>query len=287
MARSRNIKPGFFMNDKLAEIEPLGRLLFAGLWCIADREGRLEDRPKRIKAEVLPYDDCDVDYLLGQLAKHDFIIRYEVDSELYIQVSNFSKHQNPHKNEATSTIPAPDNSSTSTVQTPEQRKEESSVNTDLVGSLDSSGTSTVQVPDMYNTNPADSLNMIPDSLNPITTTLTPESSGRELFQTFEKEFGRPLSPFEIEILRSWTGEFSQDLICQGLKVAVLSQNRSFRYIQGILTRWQGEGVKCVQDVENLERRHLEQKRNRASPEKRKSTADQNAQVLEAVFGGET
>ena len=60
MARSRNIKPGFFLNDDLAECEPLARLLFAGLWCIADREGRLEDRPKRIKIEVLPYDNCDV-----------------------------------------------------------------------------------------------------------------------------------------------------------------------------------------------------------------------------------
>jgi len=64
MARARNIKPGFFMDDVLAEIEPLGRILFAGLWCIADREGRLEDRPKRIKAEVLPYDECDMDNLL-------------------------------------------------------------------------------------------------------------------------------------------------------------------------------------------------------------------------------
>jgi len=43
--RSRNIKPGFFMNELLPEIELLGRLLFIGLWLLADREGRLEDRP--------------------------------------------------------------------------------------------------------------------------------------------------------------------------------------------------------------------------------------------------
>jgi hypothetical protein len=61
MARARNIKPGFFANDVLAEIDPLGRLLFAGLWTIADREGRLEDRIKKIKAQILPYDDCDCD----------------------------------------------------------------------------------------------------------------------------------------------------------------------------------------------------------------------------------
>lgn len=107
MARSRNIKPGFFLNDKLAECEPLARLLFAGLWCIADREGRLEDRPKRIKAEVLPYDDCDIDQLLNQLAEHGFIIRYEIAGNRYIQVTNFSKHQNPHYKESESIIPSP------------------------------------------------------------------------------------------------------------------------------------------------------------------------------------
>jgi 5-methylcytosine-specific restriction endonuclease McrA len=96
------------MNDELAEVEPLGRLLFAGLWCIADREGRLEDRPKRIKAEVLPYDDCDVDDLLNKLAEREFIIRYEVNGEKYIQVVNFIKHQNPHYKEVPSEIPAPE-----------------------------------------------------------------------------------------------------------------------------------------------------------------------------------
>jgi hypothetical protein len=48
MARSRNIKPGFFTNDELAECHPLGRLLFAGLWTIADKRG-LDDRPKKLK----------------------------------------------------------------------------------------------------------------------------------------------------------------------------------------------------------------------------------------------
>jgi hypothetical protein len=109
VARSRNIKPGFFKNEELAEIEPLGRILFEGLWCLADREGRLEDRPKRIKAEVLAYDDCDVDNLLEQLHNKGFIIRYEVDGKRYIQVTNFARHQKPHPNEKASVIPAPGN----------------------------------------------------------------------------------------------------------------------------------------------------------------------------------
>ena len=45
MARTRSIKPGFFTNDLLGEIHPLGRILFAGLWCQADRLGIVEYRP--------------------------------------------------------------------------------------------------------------------------------------------------------------------------------------------------------------------------------------------------
>lgn len=118
MARSRNLKPSFFTNDRLAEIEPLGRLLFAGLWTIADREGRLEDRPKRIKAEILPYDNADTDKLLLDLQAAGFILRYSVNGGRFIQVLAFAKHQNPHVREGPSTIPAPDKHSASTVPVP-------------------------------------------------------------------------------------------------------------------------------------------------------------------------
>lgn len=105
MARSRNIKPGFFTNEELADCDPLARLLYAGLWCIADREGRLEDRPKRIKAEILPYDDCDTEELLMQLADQQFIARYEHTGLKLIQVIQFGKHQHPHQNEPASKLP--------------------------------------------------------------------------------------------------------------------------------------------------------------------------------------
>jgi hypothetical protein len=119
MARARNLKPSFFTNDILAEVPALGRLLFQGLWCVADREGRLADRPRKLKAEILPYDDCDVEAMLCMLAERGFIQRYQVNGERFIQVVNFTKHQNPHIKESASSIPAPDEHSASTVQAPE------------------------------------------------------------------------------------------------------------------------------------------------------------------------
>ena len=107
MARLRTIKPGFFVDEELGDCQPLARILFAALWTIADLEGRLEDRPRRIKVECLPYDDCDADQLLGELATHDFIIRYTVDGKHFIAIPTWHKHQRPHPREAASIFPAP------------------------------------------------------------------------------------------------------------------------------------------------------------------------------------
>lgn len=118
MARARNIKPGFFTNEELVELPFSTRLLFIGMWTIADRAGRLEDRPKRIKMAVFPADDVDVDDALNQLQASGFLLRYEVDGARYIQILAFDKHQNPHKDEKQSSIPAPYEHHASTVQTP-------------------------------------------------------------------------------------------------------------------------------------------------------------------------
>lgn len=84
---------------------------------------RLNDRPKKIKAEILPYDECNTDG--GKTLQNMGLIRYEVDGTKYIQVVNFDKHQNPHVKEQASEIPAPDKHSASTVQ--EQDKNQKSM----------------------------------------------------------------------------------------------------------------------------------------------------------------
>jgi hypothetical protein len=106
--RTRSIRPGFFTNDALGELQPVVRLLFAGLWTVADREGRVLDRPKKLKAELLAYDHVNVDKALDQLAERGFIERYEGGGERCIQVQNWRKHQHPHPREDASILPAPE-----------------------------------------------------------------------------------------------------------------------------------------------------------------------------------
>ena len=148
MARARNIKPAFFRNAELVELSFEARLFFIGLWTAADRDGRLEDRPKQIKMEIFPADSVDCDALLSDLAAIKMIERYEVDGKRFIQVTNFSKHQNPHRDEKPSAIPAPYRHDTGSI--PAQGKH---------------GASTVQAPckDDAVTMP---IGLIPDSLIP-------------------------------------------------------------------------------------------------------------------------
>lgn len=105
MARARNIKPGFFKNEVLAEQPIFVRLLFVGLWTLADREGRIEDRPKRIKLELFPYDSESVEDGLSALTASGFVTRYAASGKSVIQIVNFLKHQTPHGTEKDSELP--------------------------------------------------------------------------------------------------------------------------------------------------------------------------------------
>lgn len=102
------LSPGFFDNPDLAELPPHTRLLFAGLWCHCDREGRCVDDPRRIRAAVFPYETgLDVDAMLTELARAGFIDRYEISGQALICVPGFLEHQQPHKNETASVLPPP------------------------------------------------------------------------------------------------------------------------------------------------------------------------------------
>ena len=99
MPRARNIKPGFFKNEVLASLDAKDRLMFIGLWTLADKAGRLEDRPRRIKAEIFPYEEHDCEAGLSRLASYGFIIRYSAEGANFIQIPTWAKHQRPHHQE--------------------------------------------------------------------------------------------------------------------------------------------------------------------------------------------
>lgn len=146
MARARNIKPSFFQNEELGELSPITRLAFIGMWTIADYKGCIEFRPKRLKVQLMPYDDCDFEQIANDLDKSGLIAIYTVAGQRYIKIVKFEQHQNPHKNERESGSDIPDFDQASSI---------------------GAGSSGIQNnPDKNGTAPADSPFLKPSSLNP-------------------------------------------------------------------------------------------------------------------------
>ena len=70
-----------------------------------------------------------------------------------------------------------------------------------------------------------------------------------IYTIFEKEFGRPLSPVEYEIIKAWiTSGISEELIKGALKEAVFNNVRNLRYIDKILSEWEKKGFKSVDEL---------------------------------------
>lgn len=259
--RARNIKPGFFKNESLLELPPLTRILFEGLWCMADREGRLEDRPKHIKIEVLPADDCDVDAALQSLHDCDLIQRYAVNGTKYIQVTHFSKHQNPHVKEVASTIPAPCKHRANTMPA-------------------------ALIPD----------SLIPDSGFSDSVSRIPESSGgggdtREDWnpfgvatetppETVESYLSANLPPLtrgNIEELTAIEDAGMQpDAIRYAVDQAAAQGKRTWAYVKGILRRWEQTGVFTAGAAKAAEDEYQRKRAppGRASPQPALSKAEQ-------------
>jgi hypothetical protein len=108
MLRARVIRPGIVTNEKLAALGAEATLLFERLWMLADREGRIEYRPERIRAELFPYwPDFPVQNLVEKLCESGFLLTYKVRATFCIFVQKFAAHQPIHPHEAKSTLPPP------------------------------------------------------------------------------------------------------------------------------------------------------------------------------------
>ena len=72
----------------------------------------------------------------------------------------------------------------------------------------------------------------------------------KLFILFENEFGRPLSPFEIDTINIWLDEdkLKPDLIISALRESVLMGKLNFKYFDRILREWQRKGVQSVEQA---------------------------------------
>jgi hypothetical protein len=157
VARARNIKPQIARNEDLAELPFQYRLGFTYSWMFADFRGVIPFRPKRLKADLFPYDDIDIEDFVNCLAKAGFFRVFTVQGQRYIKIVKFEKHQNPHKHEREAGTDLPDIADVDPPEAPDKK----AVTPKAVQSTDKADTSTspaVPLPDSLNTD-----SLIPDS----------------------------------------------------------------------------------------------------------------------------
>lgn len=90
MARNRMIKKEFFEDPKIAKLTPVARLVFIGLWIIADDEGFLQNEPDWIRIKLLPYD---TNFKIKIYLKELFDLNFIAEKNGIIKIKNFLKHQ--------------------------------------------------------------------------------------------------------------------------------------------------------------------------------------------------
>ncbi len=76
-----------------------------------------------------------------------------------------------------------------------------------------------------------------------------DKNNTNIFDTFEKEFGRTLSPMEFEMINAWIDSGnSEELVILALKEAVYNGVTNLRYIDKIIHEWQKKGIKTKEDI---------------------------------------
>lgn len=86
-----------------------------------------------------------------------------------------------------------------------------------------------------------------------------DNDRESIFNQIETEFGRPLSPIELEMISQWLDEdhYQVDVIRLALKEAVLNQVYNLKYMDRILLNWQKKHLTTPEQVQR-EREHRQQ-----------------------------
>lgn len=224
MARTRLIKPSFFANDTLSEVSPLGRLLFIGLWTIADRDGRLEDRPRRIKAEILPFDNANADKLLADLETGGFIARYESGGKRLIQILTFARHQSPHPKEPTSLLPAMVESVTSQCLDTDNTVSSQAIAFSIIPSP-------IAVADIPGAAGAAAPPEVPPAEDPI----------GHLFRAWEEATGTTVTRQQAGSMDAWLEKLPEVAVLKAIAETGVNGARTWRYTETILSRYLRDG----------------------------------------------
>lgn len=109
---------------------------------------------------------------------------------------------------------------------------------------------------------------------------TSENSRQKVFRAIQTEFGRDLSPIEMESISKWLDEdhYEPEVIELALREAVLRQVYNLTYMDRILLNWQKRNLKTAAQVEAERQRSIEQRLNSAPQPQRQTGANAGPKI---------
>lgn len=97
MARKRMIDPNIWQSEDFGRLSTLAKLVFIGLFSLADDEGRGRCNPVYLKSTLFPYEEgirsADVDKTLSEISSNMSVIFYSCDGSSYYSLYNWNTWQ--------------------------------------------------------------------------------------------------------------------------------------------------------------------------------------------------
>ena len=106
---------------------------------------------------------------------------------------------------------------------------------------------------------------------------TPSPIANTIFEEIESNFGRTLSPYEIEEINNWE---DTELTRYAIKKAVLNNKFSIQYISKILYQWKKKNIRTVQEAQREEEEFQNKKKSNSTRTRYKSQSEREKEVFE-------
>lgn len=250
MANRRMISKSISISEQVNELSVFAALLFTWMIPHADDWGIIPGAPAKIKALVVPMMSVSVQEIeeaLNEIEAQHLIWKYQHGDTKLIQFCKWEDHQSGlHKRTN------PKNPTYHEVQKMAGMSGQSLKDSICLKNIPEVPGEENTIQEVPGNSRLTEVNLTEEKLKDpvIAINSAPAREENNLFVVIEKEFGRPLSPVEIEQINKWQNDesLSCELIQEALRRAVLGGHFSFRYIDRILLAWAKKNVRTLQDV---------------------------------------
>lgn len=244
---NRIIKESICTSENLNNLSADEEVFFYRLMVNCEDYGRADARPQILRAKCFPLrtEQIKLETIkrwLYALARAKLIILYEVDGRPYLQMTTWATHQQIRAKK--SKFPGPDDANARLISL-EIKCNQIQENAPVIV--------------IENENRNTESESYSETERPQKENKPTPTPARSLTLVFEREFGRPLSPLEYEQIVLWQKTYSDDIVFEALKIAVVRAKLNLKYIDSILLDWEKLNLHTLREVQEYERRHQEKK----------------------------